>query len=79
LAGTDVAIAEDSFPPKTPDPLSVAWPQIADLPSEGQRFQAGQPVATVFGTGDSLSAVEQQLRSKAAALLDSLSRCQHEA
>jgi predicted ATP-grasp superfamily ATP-dependent carboligase len=61
-------------PKKTPDPLSIAWPLIADLPHVGQRFQAGQPVATVFATGASLDEVERQLRSREAALLDSLNQ-----
>ena len=76
LAASGLAIASESLPPKTPDPLAARWPEIADLPSEGQRFQAGQPVATVFSTGDSLGEVEQHLRSREVALLDSLSQHQ---
>jgi predicted ATP-grasp superfamily ATP-dependent carboligase len=72
FGGNHLSTMEDSPPPKTPDPFSLTWPDIADLPPAGQEFQAGQPVATVFATGESLDEVAQQLRSSEAALLATL-------
>ncbi len=71
-AGISFSIAEDSCPPKTPDPFDVEWPNIADLPHEGQRFETGQPMATVFATGHDLATVQQRLSFRERALLDAL-------
>ena len=72
LAGMYIASAEDSCPPKTPDLFHVEGPNIADLPHEGQRFETGQPMATVFATGQDLATVQQRLRLRERALLDAL-------
>ncbi|MCI0361728.1 MAG: ATP-grasp domain-containing protein [Planctomycetaceae bacterium] len=70
LAGTDMT--EDSIPPMPEGPLSVAWPNIADVPHIGQRFLVGQPIATVFATGTNPDDVQSALRQREAALLASL-------
>lgn len=72
LAANSAPLAANLIPPKTPDPLATAWPTIADIPHDGQQFQAGQPIATVLATGDTLSGVAQLLRKRQAALLDAL-------
>jgi len=74
LATTGSVHLGDPEPPKTSDPHSVAWPSIADRPHVGQRFQAGQPVATIFAAGVSVCDVERQLRLSEAALFDALSQ-----
>jgi len=43
-------------------------PGIADLPRVGETIRAGQPVATVFADGDTLPAVELELRRRLAAV-----------
>jgi Predicted ATP-dependent carboligase related to biotin carboxylase len=47
----------------------ITWPDIADVPHLGQSFRAGQPIATVFATGDSTDDIERKLRQREAALL----------
>jgi predicted ATP-grasp superfamily ATP-dependent carboligase len=42
----------------------AARPGLADLPRVGERIRRGQPVVTVFASGQSLSAVEVELRRR---------------
>ena len=42
----------------------------ADVPNDGQAFEPGQPLVSLFASGDRLAAVERSLRSRAAAVLD---------
>jgi predicted ATP-grasp superfamily ATP-dependent carboligase len=42
------------------------WPAMADLPQTGQEIRAGQPVVTVFGSGETLERVEAELRQRVA-------------
>jgi len=72
LAANRGQVAVNLFSPKTPDPLSLVWPEMADIPYDGQRFHSGQPIATVLATGDGLPCVEQLLHNRQAALLDTL-------
>jgi len=48
-------------------------PGIADLPAAGQSFSRGDPVATVFASGESVQTVEEVLRSRVAGVLQVLS------
>ena len=45
-------------------------PDAADVPNDGQTFEPGQPLVSLFASGDRLAAVERSLRSRAAAVLD---------
>lgn len=60
------------------DDLVARWnlpgelPGIADLPRIVQEVAAGEPVATVLAEGVSLSAVEVELRSRVAAVLQTI-------
>lgn len=47
------------------------WPGIADVPRVGDRIHAGQPICTVFAEGESVSAVERQLRERSQRVLES--------
>jgi len=42
----------------------AAWPVLADLPCLGERIKRGQPVVTVFASGQSLGEVEAELRRR---------------
>lgn len=48
------------------DPWRV--PDFADIPDAGSVIEAGQPVLTVFATGDTPAAVRRELQSRAAEL-----------
>jgi predicted ATP-grasp superfamily ATP-dependent carboligase len=48
------------------------WPELADIPQPGTRFQRGQPIATVFAAGTSASDVQRKLRSREQQVLASL-------
>ncbi len=50
----------------------LSMPDLADIPHDRQQFQFGQPIATVLATGDTLPCIEQLLRKRQAALLDTL-------
>ena len=41
--------------------IPVGTPRIADIPARGTTFEAGEPVLTVFGTGDSITACRHDL------------------
>ncbi len=77
--GKAVVYAErDGRVPPAFDELVAGWnraagrPGIADLPRIGQSLAAGDPVATVFAEGGSAQAVEAELRSRVAGVLNVL-------
>jgi len=47
-------------------PYRTGWPQWADIPRPETVIQAGQPVITLFATGDSAAEVEGALRERVA-------------
>ena len=48
------------LPSRTED----TWPELADIPQPGTRFQRGQPIATIFAAGTSASDVQRELRRR---------------
>jgi len=48
-------------------------PPIADVPHPGTEIQAGEPVVTVFASGQSLAEVEQHLHARVAAVQEVMS------
>lgn len=43
---------------------NTAWPEIADIPNPDTDIAVGQPVLTVFASGESCEAVEKNLRQR---------------
>jgi predicted ATP-grasp superfamily ATP-dependent carboligase len=50
------------------------WPVIADIPAGGTAIHAGQPIATVFGSGADETAVLARLKSLALSVADVIAR-----
>ncbi|HWE38273.1 MAG TPA: ATP-grasp domain-containing protein [Isosphaeraceae bacterium] len=46
---------------KAPDPSRFEVPEVADVPQPGSKFEAGEPVLTVFATGHNLRDCEGRL------------------
>lgn len=60
-------------------PRGDLWdpPRIADIPAPGTCFQAGDPVCTLYASGDSLEDVTVRLRTAARELRSWISRLNH--